>query len=48
MSTRSRWQPADADARVAAVQAAVWQRILPAGGPPAETYVRRPRATRTP
>lgn len=38
----------DVDARVAAVRAAVWQRMMPAGAPPAETYVRRPRGTRTP
>lgn len=33
----TRWRGTDAEA---------WLRLLPAAGPPAETYVRRPRGSR--
>lgn len=36
----------DVDVRVETTRAATWLRVLPAAGPPAETYVRRPRGAR--
>ena len=36
----------DLDARVEATRAAAWLRVLPAAGPPAETFVRRGRGRR--
>jgi len=38
----------DLDARVEATRAAAWLRVLPAAGPPAETFVRRAPAGRRP
>lgn len=37
----------DLDARIAGTRAAAWLRVLPAAGPPAETFVRRRPGSRS-